>query len=81
MASLWGHCVAELRAKRGYLLLSDGLQEAVGYLSAAERTDRPELVTEVTAYLGGVLSEIATDTSDIDGRGRHRHRSTTTWST
>jgi replicative DNA helicase len=59
-----GALLAELRAKRGYLLLSEGLKEAVGYLSAAVQTDRPELVTEVTSYLSGVLSEVATDTSE-----------------
>jgi replicative DNA helicase len=56
--------VAELRAKRSYLLLSEGLQESVKHLSAVDRADRPELVDEVTSFLSGVISEISTDTSD-----------------
>lgn len=56
--------VAELRRKRGYLLLSDGLQEAVKYLSGASVTERPELVGDVSSFLSGVLSEISTDTAE-----------------
>jgi replicative DNA helicase len=56
--------VAELRAKRGYLLLSEGLQESVKHLSTAAPTDRPALVEEVTSYLSSVVAEIATDTSE-----------------
>jgi replicative DNA helicase len=56
--------VAELRAKRAYLMLSEGLQEAVKYLSAADRSDRPALVDECRGYLAGVLAEIANDTAD-----------------
>lgn len=56
--------VAELRAKRDYLLLTEGLQEGVKFISAVDRTDRPELVGEVTAFLTGVLAEIVTDTAE-----------------
>ena len=75
-----GALLAELRAKRGYLLLSDGLKEAVGYLSAVDRTGRPELVSEVTAYLVGRLAEIATDTSDTTVEAV-TETDETTWST
>jgi len=56
--------LAELRGKRGYLLLKDGLTEAVNFLGKAAATDRPELVSEVTSFLSGVIGEVATDTAD-----------------
>ena len=56
--------VAEVWGKWRYLQLSDGLKDAVGYLSAADRTDRYELTGEVTSYLAGVLANVATDTPD-----------------
>jgi KaiC/GvpD/RAD55 family RecA-like ATPase len=59
-----GSLLEELRGKRGYLLLSEGLQESVKYLSAADRPDRPALVDETRAFLAGVLTEIADDTGD-----------------
>jgi replicative DNA helicase len=59
-----GALVAELRAKRGYLLLRDGLQESVKHLTAAVATDRPALVEEVSTYLASMLAEIVTDTSE-----------------
>ena len=54
----------ELRGKRRYLLLKDGLQDSVKYLNEADPTGRPELVDDVLSHLSGTLSEIATDTSD-----------------
>ena len=56
--------LAELRAKRGYLLLVEGLQESTKHLNAASAAERPELVDEVTSYLTSVLTDIATDTAD-----------------
>ncbi len=59
-----GALVAELRGKRGYLLLSDGLKESVDHLSKVAPEDRPGMVTEVASYLVAMAAEIVTDTAE-----------------
>ena len=58
-----GALLEELRAKRGYLLLVEGLQESTKHLSAVPVAGRPEMVDEVCSYLASMVAEIAVDTA------------------